>query len=394
MLLAHSNYDFRTFQEGLLSRRLLYFTPRQVYFQCSCNVFCEDTVGETLSSSAHVSPGNTVWNTKSRNPANAETGSWGEWALSRKPLRSLTAMLLSYEYSLSAYTYRDVSYASDMLKAFDGIKAVMSDAMQTDFWQGIPEKILPQALCWQLRGSYRRRRCRPADGPPSKPLFASWAWAGWESSVNLNDYMFVKMYRTEAEFYIVNDNAVATRLDVKPEWESMQNQRAHPSVIRAFLPEIVPRHTVDASSKEWRNARTLGIWTTSASFLLDGTHHVLSTDSNHEKLWRDSINFAIKDQYGDTAGSILLPNTYFEDFSDDWVEREFILISRCVPLESQIQNSHFDEKLYHKKKAWCCLNIMMISRTGEYTALRAGMGILHKEAWVKAKPMTVFVKLL
>ena len=394
MLLAHPDCDFRTFQEGLLSRRLLYFTPRQVYFQCSCNVFCEDTVGETLSPSAHVSPGNTVWNTKSRNPANADSGSWGEWALSRKPLRSLTAMLLSYEYSLSAYTYRDVSYASDMLNAFDGIKAVLSDAMQTDFWQGLPEKILPQALCWQLRGSYRRRRLWPPDGPPSEPLFASWTWAGWESSVNLNDYMFVKMYRTEAEFYIVNENAVATRLDVKPEWESMQNQRAHPSVIRAFLPNIVPRHTVDASSKEWRNARTLGIWTTSASFILDGTHHVLSSDSNHEKLWRDSINFAIKDQYGDTAGSMLLPNTYFEDLGDEWVEREFILISRCLPLESQIQISHFDEKLYKKKKDWCCLNVMMISRTGEYTALRVGMGILHKEAWVKAKPMTMFVKLL
>jgi hypothetical protein len=206
----------RTFQEGLLSRRLLYFTPRQVYFQCSCNVFCEDTVGESLSPSTHVSPGNTVWNTKSRNPANTETGNWGEWAPSRKPRGSIMAMLLDYEYALSAYTYRDVSYASDMLNAFDGIRAVLSDAMQTDFWQGIPEKFLPQALCWQLRGSFRRRRLWPVDGPPSEPLFSSWTWAGWESSVNLNDYMSISMYRTEAEFYIINDDAVATRLRVEP----------------------------------------------------------------------------------------------------------------------------------------------------------------------------------
>ncbi|EAT84045.2 hypothetical protein SNOG_08877 [Parastagonospora nodorum SN15] len=309
-----------------------------------------------------------------------------------KPLGGVMSMLLNYEYALSAYTYREVSYASDMLNAFDGIKAVLSDAMQTDFWQGIPEKIFPQALCWQLRGSYRRRRLWPADGLPSEPLFASWTWAGWESSVNLNDYMSIQMYRTEAEFYIINDDAIATRLAVEPEWESMQNQRAHPLVIKAFLPNIVPRHMVDASSKAWRNARTLGVWTTSASFILDGTHHVLTTAYNHEKLWRDSTNFAIKDQYGDTAGSMLLPKTYFEDFGADWVKREFILISRSLPLESQI--THFDEKLYDRKKGWCCLNVMMISRTGEYTAFRAGMGILHKEAWVKAKPMTTFVKLM
>jgi hypothetical protein len=40
------------------------------------------------------------------------------------------------------------------------------------------------------------------------------------------------------------------------------------------------------------------------------------------------------------------------------------------------------------------LNVMMNARTDEYTALRVGTGILHKEAWVRARPMTKFVKLV
>jgi hypothetical protein len=337
-----------------------------------------------------VTPGNTLWNTKSRNAASNNPGNYGEWGLSRKPLGALSHMLLNYELALSAYTYRDVSYPSDILKAFEGVKSVLSKAMQTDFWQGIPEKVLPQALCWQLRGPFRRRRYRKVAEPPSEPLFASWSWAGWDSSVNLNDYLAIQAYRTDAEWYIINDDSVATRLNVLPEWISMQSQRPAPSIINAFLPNIVPRKDVDATSKEWRDARILGCWTTCASFVLDGTQHKLSTQ-NHEKLWRDSTNFAIKDIWGDRAGCILLPKTYFEDFGVDRLRCEFILISRSLPLPTKM--SYFDESVYHVKE-WCFLNVMLVSKVDEFSAIRIGVGVVHKDAWVAAKPETMFVKLL
>lgn len=43
-----------TLQEELLSKRRLYFTASQLYFQCSCGVFCEDAVGERKSHQAHI----------------------------------------------------------------------------------------------------------------------------------------------------------------------------------------------------------------------------------------------------------------------------------------------------------------------------------------------------
>ena len=51
-----------TFQEELLSKRRLYFTASQLYFQCSCGVFCEDTVAEGKSPSAYIYALSSLWN--------------------------------------------------------------------------------------------------------------------------------------------------------------------------------------------------------------------------------------------------------------------------------------------------------------------------------------------
>jgi hypothetical protein len=342
---------------------------------------------------AHIEPGHTLWSSKSRHLTSKMTANWGGWQLSRKPLLALTQMTDSYEMALSYYTSREVSYPSDILNAFEGIKAVLSDAMQTDFWQGIPEKILAQALCWQLKGKSVKRLNKPIDQPPSEPLFPSWTWAGWDSSVNLNDHMPIKSYRTDAEWYIINDDSVATRLNVHPEWISMESQRPAPSIIKAFLPNIVPRKDVDASSKKWRGARTLGCWTTCASFVIDGSHHDLGA-SYHERLWPESTNFAIKNIWGDTAGCILLPKNYLESIGADWLRCEFILVSRSLLSSSySIPFSYFDENVYEVKD-WCHLNVMLISRRDDFTALRVGVGVVHKDAWIAAKPETTFIKLI
>ncbi|KAF2032733.1 hypothetical protein EK21DRAFT_98838 [Setomelanomma holmii] len=308
------------------------------------------------------------------------------------PLRSLSRMWDSFDAALSLYTRRDVSYPSDMLKAFEGVKAVLSDAMQTDFWQGMPEKILAQALCWQLRGGFYRRRNRLAGQPPSKPLFPSWSWAGWESQINLTDYLNIKFFRTDAEWYIVNARSIATRLDIYPQWVSMRSHQPSASILKPFLPNIVPRESVDPTTEEWRDARTLASWTTRAFMVLDGSYHQLN--SRHEQLWPQSTNFAIKDSRGVTAGCILLPKDFFDAFGVQWLRCEFILISRSLATQSKM--SYFDESVYEVKD-WCHLNVMMISRPSHldaYEAIRVGVGVVHEDAWVAAKPETDFVKLI
>jgi Heterokaryon incompatibility protein (HET) len=51
-----------TYQEEALSRRKLFFTDVQLYFQCSYSVFCEDTIGEGNSKLASIHPSSNLWN--------------------------------------------------------------------------------------------------------------------------------------------------------------------------------------------------------------------------------------------------------------------------------------------------------------------------------------------
>jgi hypothetical protein len=384
-----------TFQEHHLSRRLLYFTPTQVYFQCSCNAFCEDIVSENVSRSAYKAPGSTLWSLKVQYSVSEDKNDeWGQWTLSRAPLRTVPDIMESYVNALRHYTYRDVSYPSDILNAFEGVRAVLSEAMHTSFWKGMPESILAQALCWMLSGQFRRRRSRPPGQPPSKPLFPSWSWAGWESRVDLNNFMAINTYQSEAEWFIINEDSVATRLNVLNQGVPFHYSQHRPASISNFLPQIVPRQEVDATSEKWRDARILACWTTCASFLLDGSRHLL--DTQHERLWPESANYAIKDVQGVTAGCILLPKDFITSHGVQSLECDFILISKSLrQRQTKFQKSlqYFDETVYTLRD-WCTLNVMLISRLGEYKALRVGVGIIHEDAWINAKPGITFVKLV
>jgi hypothetical protein len=199
---------------------------------------------------ANISAGHTIWNSRSKHQTNSESNNWGIWNLSRKRLRTLYEMWDNYDLTISYYTMRDLSYQSDILNAFEGVMTVLSDAMSTAFWQGIPENILPLALCWQLEGDFQRRVNTPLGEAPSGPTFPSWGWAGWLSRVDLNNHFPVQIYRTDAQWFMVNSKGISTCLSVLPVRAGGRIQRPSPNVMKAFLPNMVPRNEVDATSQE------------------------------------------------------------------------------------------------------------------------------------------------
>jgi hypothetical protein len=302
----------------------------------------------------------------------------------------------SYGMALNYYTLRHVSYPSDILNAFEGIKAVLCDAMQTDFWQGMPEKIMAEALCWQLKGPFSRSRNRPSGQPPSEPLFPSWSWAGWEGPVNLNSFIPINAYRSDVEWFIVNDNSIATRLNVWPDvFSKYSPPKSSDSGIDLYLPHLVPRHEVDATSQHWRDARTLACWTTCASFLIDGSTHIVNSKDGEERLRPESTIHTIKDIQGVTAGCILLPKDFLETYGIDSLNGEFIMISRTEILRKtdfQRTLQYYDPTVYTAGD-WC-MNVMLISGTRNSEALRLGVGVVHKDAWIGAQPEPTFVKLV
>lgn len=119
-----------TYQEQLLSKRLLYFTETQVYFQCSCSVFCEDSIGEGNPVSAYIFPGSNSW--KMGAPYPSTTACFGSFHLKRTQYEHLEDAINDYTNHVERYAARNMSVKSDVLLAFKGIKAVMRHSMTSE----------------------------------------------------------------------------------------------------------------------------------------------------------------------------------------------------------------------------------------------------------------------
>ena len=157
--LENSTWNTRawTYQEGVLSSRLLLFCKDQVYFNCFHGyTYCEDVsfeqshqnrTGESqISGQIFVTDGQT----------NFEI----------------------YSEAVSTYSARNISFHEDALKAFSGVLSVLKSSFRGEFLYGLPATELDQALlCYPSSSIYRRLS---ADGGE---LFPSWTWAGWVGEV-------------------------------------------------------------------------------------------------------------------------------------------------------------------------------------------------------------------
>ncbi|KAL6351907.1 hypothetical protein LRP88_14719 [Fusarium phalaenopsidis] len=145
-----------TYQEYLLSKRLIVFTSSQVFFICGEDSCPEDTVfhapqaGWEYERSLHhhlVS-----WDA----PGGSFAGS--TWKL--------------YTDTVAGYTKRQLTFASDRLPAISGILHTFGLCTEDRFLCGLPAKQFPCALLWQPSGESARSETCP-----------SWSWAGWTGHV-------------------------------------------------------------------------------------------------------------------------------------------------------------------------------------------------------------------
>ncbi|KAF2746013.1 HET-domain-containing protein [Sporormia fimetaria CBS 119925] len=328
-------------------------------------------------------------------------GAADEWTLTRAPIAGVIAKMRSYEEALGNFTNRDISFPADYLNSFMGIQAVLKEAMQTDFWQGLPERILDQALCWVSRGSHSRRAYQDGQVRAEDPVFPSWSFAGWNTPVTLNTYLPIARHESVTDWFIVNGvgQAVHLQSEARPEGELRYSANGNKDVtppdvdVFQYLRTVVPRHRVNPMAPEWKAAKILAAWTTRAFFQLDGTTQSLN---GHETVFTKTLNLAIKDANGVVAGCILLPPDFAEDCRINPMRCEFILITRALRSKySQFQRSskYYDVEVYPDRD-WCTLNVMMISKLESGLVVRVGVGIIHEDAWVAAKPEGVFLKII
>lgn len=152
-----------TLQEGLLSQRCLYISDHQIYFDCSSMQCCE-SLDETRSWAHGLSPAS--------NPTEEGFVTWmlrqaGAGAL-RIPLDWPSRRLEHWGEKLNLYSYRNMTYPEDAIRAFEGVLQRLQTIYSKGFFWGLPVEDFDWALLW-----------RSQMPPVRREGFPTWSWAGW-----------------------------------------------------------------------------------------------------------------------------------------------------------------------------------------------------------------------
>jgi hypothetical protein len=157
-----------TFQEAVLSKRLLIFTDLGVYFQCSTALWCEDTHLEKPSLSEYSI--NKVEVPKFVKPF---------W----KDVLPTARDFWTYAQLVEDYSPREMTSQTDALNAFTGLINPLERVLDTKFFQGLPIIFFHAALCFVFATRHDNIR---------RTGFPSWSWSGWNpvDGVDYQDGLF------------------------------------------------------------------------------------------------------------------------------------------------------------------------------------------------------------
>ncbi|KAJ9504305.1 hypothetical protein H2202_000361 [Exophiala xenobiotica] len=165
-----------TFQEKLLSRRILLFTEYQVYFKCSESIWTEEIVLETgrISKSVEARPRKYCWQPdRARDAGNT----WAHVLKCFNPQLQVEdeweylGGFLGYAAAVQEYTKRELSDPTDVLFAFSGILETMED-VTGKFICGLPEDYFLESLLWYPEIGSLQHYNHEANLP-------SWTWASY-----------------------------------------------------------------------------------------------------------------------------------------------------------------------------------------------------------------------
>ncbi|RWA12530.1 hypothetical protein EKO27_g2575 [Xylaria grammica] len=141
-----------TYQEAVLARRKLYFTPAEVWFECAEGIQRENTFSVDRKSEKPL--GNRL-RVRSRSEASSADDDFEE-----------------YRRHLENYSRRNLTYPSDVYHAFHGIEDTFYSDSGTIF--GLPESDFSRALLWY---PYDWPALQERQSSDEDVMLPSWSWA-------------------------------------------------------------------------------------------------------------------------------------------------------------------------------------------------------------------------
>ncbi|KAF2117182.1 heterokaryon incompatibility protein-domain-containing protein [Lophiotrema nucula] len=196
--LQGSHWETRawTFQEKILSRRILIFARGQMFFYCNTASWSEDII---LEPSTHFNTNTKIrrkagfdsfskpdlaperhdfFGAKYRFPVHPLTYLNEPWLPGRKDI-ALNEPKYQYETLVKELTSRHLTTQADILNAFQGVLNLLRSSFRGQFLWGIPVDFLESVLLWQgVSGG-------AAGNASALSRFPSWSWASAYAPVSM-----------------------------------------------------------------------------------------------------------------------------------------------------------------------------------------------------------------
>lgn len=401
-LISRSVYDTRawTYQERLLSKRCVFFTEEQVYFQCGTSVCCEDRKEPIPHDHMLVAP----------------LASSMRLDLSARN-NVLSKAFPYYAQFVLDYSRKQLSYQSDVINAFTGITRMLEQHWDWRFLQALPVPLIDLALLWALSTT---TTVNDAESQRRQEIhFPSWSWVGWNGGV---DYALVPKtgLRSKLEsVYLEDTTGCYEATDRIPEFSTSrihsEQERDNPSdpenlcqspgekaKILHFKAFAVPANKFQfhAANKHYYFTEGhifRGVIYQRTSLILDGEGHHCGTLYGIEAGDVEKLQ-ALEPQF------VLLSATLRNSRTLHYADPDATLQQPGLRPDPSGQSGHYEGKVYDEsnyntgklnkaEQRWSTLNILLVSSKG-VSEERLAIGQIHISAWKAADPVKRHVKLI
>lgn len=209
-----------TFQEWQFARRVLIFTPIQVYFACGHSSRSEDTMLEEMVPNMQVSV----------IISRTEASIVAHYLPYRYIAYNIHSAWSDYTSIVKDYSSRSLTHPEDVLPAVSGLLNNLHRASQNRFIYGMSIGLLHDALLWIPSSFDFERRSNPNT---AGPLLPSWSWAAWTGGVK---HQGLQSSKCLVEIWTLCDDTGRRSVLGSPLLETPQNDHGMPDALG--LPQL------------------------------------------------------------------------------------------------------------------------------------------------------------